>query len=146
MDKLKQIKEMAKTSCVWFKDNKCIDYEGNITNDCNLICNYGLIMRKLFDAGYRKIPEGAVVLTEEEYSDMFTFKTIGDGGKSCGFYNILDTVRKIEREKTVKAIIDDSIKKTELVGDCDEVASVTYYTIEDYKIDRIAKQYGREKE
>lgn len=48
------------------------------------------------------IPENAVVLTKEEYDDMFTFKTVGQAGKHCGFYNILDTVRKVERKEAVE--------------------------------------------
>ena len=49
-----------------------------------------------------KLPKDSIVLSKEEYDDMFTFKTVGNGGKHCGFYNILDTVRKVEREKTAE--------------------------------------------
>lgn len=58
----------------------------------------------LIAKGYFKIPKGAVVMTREEYDDMFTFKTVGNGGKHCGFYNILDTVRKVERKETAEKI------------------------------------------
>lgn len=49
-----------------------------------------------------KIPENAVVLTREEYDDMYSFKTTRGG-----FYNILDTVRKVERKETAKEILQD---------------------------------------
>ena len=58
MDKQKQIKEMAKIYCQngLECDNLCQ------TNGCRLyeVCT------ELYNAGYRKIPENAVVLTEEE--------------------------------------------------------------------------------
>lgn len=58
MDKQKQIEEMAKTYCQnGFKcDDSCQ------TNGCRVyeVCT------ELYNAGYRKIPEGAVVLTREE--------------------------------------------------------------------------------
>ena len=46
-----------------------------------------------------KIPEDAVVLTREQYDNMFEYKTTRGG-----FFNILDTVRKVEREETVEKI------------------------------------------
>lgn len=35
-------------------------------------CGVYLIAEKLYNAGYRKIPEGAVVLTETEYNDLLS--------------------------------------------------------------------------
>lgn len=51
----------------------------------------------LDEQGYCKIQENSVVLTREEYDDMFSFKTTRGG-----FYNILDTVRKVERKETAE--------------------------------------------
>ena len=62
MDKQKQIEEMAKTYCQnGFKcDDNCQ------TNGCRVyeVCT------ELYNAGYRKIPEGAVVMTEGEYNSL----------------------------------------------------------------------------
>ena len=59
MDKQKQIKEMAKIYCQ--NGFKC--EENCQTNGCRVyeVCT------ELYNAGYRKIPEGAVVLTDKEY-------------------------------------------------------------------------------
>lgn len=51
----------------------------------------------ILKAGYRKVPENAVVLTQEEYDNMFTFKTIRGG-----FYSILNTIRKVQKQETAK--------------------------------------------
>ena len=59
MDKQKQIEEMAKTYCQ--NGFKC--EESCQTNGCRV---YEVCV-ELYNAGYRKIPEGAVVLTREEY-------------------------------------------------------------------------------
>ena len=59
MDKQKQIEEMAKTYC----QNGFNCGENCQTNGCRVyeVCT------ELYNAGYRKIPEGAVILTKAEY-------------------------------------------------------------------------------
>ena len=65
MDKQKQIEEMAKiileASC---KGSECANCEFvKRVEEAKTTC---LCLKSLYNAGYRKIPEGAVVLTEEE--------------------------------------------------------------------------------
>lgn len=48
-----------------------------------------------------KVPPNAVVLTQEEYDNMFSFKTTRGG-----FYNILDTVREVQSQETAKEIYE----------------------------------------
>ena len=69
MDKQKQIEEMAKvleskhlSMCTWDSYND--DFNDNYPNECKKVAT------ALYDAGYRKIPEGAVVLTREEYDEL----------------------------------------------------------------------------
>ena len=56
MDKQKQIEEMKK------KMQKCYEKNG--------LLNFKWFAETLFDLGYRKIPENAVVLTREEYENL----------------------------------------------------------------------------
>lgn len=62
MDKKKQIEEMLKLMCEEY-GNMCGECESGIT------CANELHAKRLYKAGYRKIPEGAVVLTREEYEE-----------------------------------------------------------------------------
>ena len=67
MDKQKQIEEMAKLvqgdMCGDVPCEEC-NYNGNM-KILPKYCGTYLIAKKLYNAGYRKIPENAVVLTEE---------------------------------------------------------------------------------
>ena len=58
MDKQKQIEEMAKD----LKE----EYFNSLVNKLS----YNRFAENLYDLGYRKIPENAVVLTEEEYKRL----------------------------------------------------------------------------
>lgn len=58
----KQIEEMAKVLCI--NDN----FQCNTCPSLNKCFNYSHA-KKLYNALYRKIPEGAVVLTREEYEE-----------------------------------------------------------------------------
>lgn len=85
----KQIEEMAKViEEAMSKARRTLGGHNNISK---------FYATMLANAGYRKIPENAVVLTREEYDNMFSFKTTRGG-----FYNILDTVRKVERKETAE--------------------------------------------
>jgi hypothetical protein len=59
----KQIEEMAKI-VGWHCNEKSMDYCDEV--DCCDEC----LARDLYNAGYRKIPENAVVLTREEYEKL----------------------------------------------------------------------------
>jgi hypothetical protein len=72
MDKQKQIEEMAKL----VQQDMCGDIpceECNYHGKMKILpryCGTYLIVEKLYRAGYRKIPENAVVLTREEYNEL----------------------------------------------------------------------------
>ena len=65
MDKQKQIEEMEKDIAVRMAMAKGI--AGSMNNGVE-----GWLSEYLYNAGYRKIPEGAVVLTREEYGLLVT--------------------------------------------------------------------------
>ena len=68
----KQIEEMAKVICTHINPCKnCTEYDFGY-------CKFLGLCEKLYNAGYRKIHEGAVVLTEAEYNDLLSdeIKTI----------------------------------------------------------------------
>ena len=52
---------------MWGEEAQC--YSDNNFAECTKIKN---VVDKLYNAGYRKIPEGAVVLTREAYNRLFT--------------------------------------------------------------------------
>lgn len=64
MNEKETIKGMAKLCC-WFQNGKCIANPG-IDDVCDMSCEYGQACEKLTSEGYRKIPEGSVVLSKEE--------------------------------------------------------------------------------
>ena len=51
----------------WGEEAQC--YSDNNFSECTQIKN---VVDKLYNAGYRKIPENAVVLTETEYNDLLS--------------------------------------------------------------------------
>lgn len=64
MDKQKQIEEMAKVISVNCGECYTCKYRGAIN------CVDFLSAEELYNAGYRKIPEGAVVVSRAEYNDL----------------------------------------------------------------------------
>jgi hypothetical protein len=103
-------------------------YSDNNFAECKEIKN---VVDKLINAGYRKITENAVVLTREEYDNMFSFKTTRGG-----FYNILDTVRKVERKETAEKFAE-RLKK--VIHERDYVEGYAYLGICE-EIDEICKE------
>lgn len=64
MDKQKQIEEMAKVICTHINPCKnCTEYDFGY-------CKFLGWCEKLYNAGYRKISEGVVVLTREEWDKV----------------------------------------------------------------------------
>ena len=104
MDKQKQIEEMAHNLCLNERD--CEDCERNG------VCLAYSTATIIYNAGYRKIPEGAVVLTKFEYDEMLADVTaskkklarIIDSAKSKGqketAKEILNTVKELHTENT----------------------------------------------
>lgn len=77
------------------------DGENPIEKFQNALDRLAELEDKIEQGTLKEIPENAVVLTREEYDDMFTFKTTRGG-----FYNILDTVRKVERKDTAEKLLN----------------------------------------
>lgn len=85
---------------------------------------YDMDANKLYNAGYRKIPENAVVLTKEEYIDLSRNYVTEQ----------IEQVRKETAEKILNELIDSSNKIT--FFDCRMALG----------LDKLAKQYGVEVE
>lgn len=109
MDKQKQIEEMAKL-VGWNCDNKSMDYCEKV-GDCN---EFRAI--DLYNAGYRKVPENAVVINKGVYERLCDLAYFGNGE---------ETIRKETAEKFAERL-------KELVADrnCNED-----YEWEDLQVD-----------
>ena len=98
MDKQKQIEEMARVISVNCGECYTCKYQGDIN------CVDFLSAEELYNAGYRKIPENAVVLTREEY------KTLKDlAMDKCHYDCHLIDYPDFERERMLR---DDTRKET----------------------------------
>ena len=73
-----------------------------------------LLAEKLYDAGYRKVPNGAVVLTPQER---------GDEIKACN-ENQAEFEAKIERLKAENAKLQEQFAKYQLASDKEILAQV----------------------
>ena len=67
MEKQNPIAEMAKICRAWF-NGKC--YAKGEAQECDLVCTRGDLIKDLYNAGYRKIPEGTIILTKEEIAAL----------------------------------------------------------------------------
>jgi hypothetical protein len=65
----KQIEEIAKELCPHYDNGNCY-YEVTEVCECCCGCEFCWAVSQVLNAGYRKIPEGAVVLTKEELEKM----------------------------------------------------------------------------
>jgi hypothetical protein len=95
MDKQKQVEEMARDICGNFGvaiENKC----GPLNFQCDCKCKWFNIAERCYNAGYRKIPEGSVVLTKEEYDGL---KLI-----ASNYYKAVKEVEKKTAEKFAKML------------------------------------------
>lgn len=92
MTKQEQIKEMTKFA----KDNiEYVTLDANSEYATEVIIDYDRFAEALYNAGYRKVPEGAVVLTKEECDN----KVILDEDH---FERILTNVRKDTAKETLQ--------------------------------------------
>lgn len=101
MDKKKEIEKMAEVL-----ETAKIKALGTIGS-----LNQGFGMwyaNALYDAGYRKIPEGAVVLTKEELNDRL-YQSYSSGVNFAG-KQMEDQKAKVRRE-TAKEILDEVSKR-----------------------------------
>jgi hypothetical protein len=126
MDKQKQIEEMAKVLC------KDTSNKGNC-EECGFRKNKKIFVNRicykfdgaidLYNAGYRKIPEGALVLTKEEYDEL---KSLAKG--HCEYCYLMDlpdfeterlvrdTTRKETAEKFAKLVEFHSVSTRDEEG------------------------------
>lgn len=89
------------------------------------------IAEHLMLQGYRKIPEGSVVLAKEEYENDF-----------CSQF---DKGYKIARKETAKKVLQ-TVKLRAWANNTDENGKVWNYCITSDELNEIAKQYGVEVE
>ena len=106
MDKQKQIEEKAKEiNRILFED--CLLNQGGHCEGCECIreetkyydCQSYLCAKKLLEKYQPKIPEGAVVLTREEYEKLIALKEDYVKGYEAGVEEGWDNARKETAEK-----------------------------------------------
>lgn len=134
MTKQEQIKEMARMMCGYCnREEQCIARNDALCdkfNDKN--CRYKDDAEKLYDAGYHKIPEGAVVLTKEECEH----KVILDEDH---FERILNYEREKARKETAKKI---ERLKAENEKNCLNCIESKRITVDDYsKLQELFAKY-----
>ena len=156
MNKQKQIDEMARIIAFdlcpyravhkkWGKEAQC--YSDNNFAECTQIKN---VVDKLYNAGYRKIPEDSVVLTDEKDIQQYEWSKLVD---KMGVIEFGEKVRKETAEKFAERLkeklnewlednedlngkIDFGIAMIELIG----VKSLDGEVIAESLIDEIAKE------
>lgn len=93
MDKLKQIEENSKELYNDLSSIMSEEYEKRLLITPNYCAN------KILEKGYRKIPEGAVVLTDKKDIQQFEWSKMLD---RMGMFKLIDKIR----EETAKEIFD----------------------------------------
>ena len=122
MDKQKQIEEMAKVlDEYWGKHNTC-PFDKNcpyLGGSVRFTCSDCMRANDIYNAGYRKIPEGAVVLTRERYEALLQeqkrLKEIVDR-IPCG-YELKEKTRKETAEKLLDKVDNESNGQTKAITD-----------------------------
>lgn len=148
MDKQKQILEMAKVIAKYISSR---DFEVKfITNPDSKAFPFSHtagVAEDLYNAGYRKIPEGAVVLKVEQYEENY-INGYGDGYGEGADYGFQEAVMKfaerlkpalqewLEDNEDLDGTIDFGVATIELIG----VKSLDGEVIEESLIDEIAKE------
>lgn len=94
MTKQEQIKEMGQIICERSKDGICLLDKAS----CDGICGWTLQAQTIYNAGYRKVPEDAIVLTKEELDKLHIFD-------DEMFERILNYEREKGRKETAKEIL-----------------------------------------
>jgi dephospho-CoA kinase len=147
MDKqIEEIQKILECCCNEYDEkgrhirNKCNSYDCEYYDERNGVCaSYSLKeARALYNAGYRKIPEGAVVLTKEEYERHkgFSREEVDE---------ISETAIKNSRKNTAEKF---ALKLADyFVEHCGGRLSISLTLQEWYKmIDEILKEITEEKE
>lgn len=158
MDKQKQIEEIARiiafdlcpnrhVHAKWGEEAQC--YSDNNFAECTIIKN---VVDKLYNAGCRKIPEGAVVLTREKYDEFLRQGAMIDFLKECNKEVRKETVEKFAerfKKKISSMIIElkanwatkevEGFEKDVYELTCNCILN-TLNTIKDFTIDEICKE------
>ena len=106
MNKEQQIEEMAQIICGRSKDDICLIDK----TSCDSSCRWARDAKALYDAGYRKVPENAVILTPEERDEEMKEinKTLAERDE------LKDRIAELEKENETKTdTITDLLKKQE---------------------------------
>ena len=127
-DKQKQIEEMAKDICVECDFPTCIPSKA---------CDSWGYAENAINAGYRKIPENAVVLTREEYQMLNYFNHRGE--------ELLKQERKETAEKYAEMLTDGRQTLDIFEKDTGKVCDKAYIIPQSF-IDEIAKEITEGKE
>lgn len=129
MNKQEQIAEMAVIGCVR-------NPRAHTTEECLRCdfkqgqCNAYRHAEKLYNAGYRKLPEGAVVLTKEECDNKVILN-------EDHFERALNYEREKVRKETAREILNHLRKQRNVIGQL---------MIFEEDLIELAKQYGVEVE
>ena len=137
MDKQKQIEEMARDLCNRYSEvtERCrIDHYG-----CNYTCGYYDNAKTLYDKGYRKIPENAVVLTREEYETYTFIKRKWGNQDAIKWSELVDGLYEFAREfsKETAEKFAEMLKEYAIYS---KRNGATYYSIEVAELDEIVKE------
>lgn len=134
MEKQKQIEEMAKIIRADYKE--WLDVTGCIPQGTSYYaeCLGGAIdcAELLYNAGYRKISENAVVLTDEKDIKQFEWSKMLD---KMGFFKFVDNLRKETAEKFA-----ERLKEKAWAFNTDENGNIWDYSIMKNSIDEIYKE------
>ena len=141
-DKQKQIEEMAKTindvlsaisHCPF--DVKCpYLYKGN-----DIDCDECMMENTMYEAGYRKIPEGSIVVTKEYYDDMCADVNEYEERLLARLTDVIERCQK--RLKSVLEKVWDNATTNDEVGARWILLQIAKE--EGVKIDRELKKYGK---
>lgn len=132
MNKQEQIEEMAVIGCVR-------NPQAHTAEECSKCgfkqgcCNAYRHAEALYNAGYRKIPEGALVMTKEELLKTMESRYVYDTTRG-NKVNIIEMAREIERKETAKEILQEWADDNSSMG------------LDNTFVKNIAKKYGVEVE
>ena len=126
-NKEQQIEEMAQIICGRSKDDICLIDK----TSCDSSCRWARDAEALYNAGYRKLPDGATVLLVGKYNQALDEKTIEY------FIKHNEQIRKETAEKILDLLVPDCKA-------CDENWHSGCLCLRATLAEKIAKQFGVE--
>lgn len=100
----KIIEEMAKDICGKYNNGGC-EIDGYV---CNLRCDSRIRAEICYEKGYRKIPEGTVVLAKEKYENLQALKDDYVKGYEAGVDEGWDAARTETAEKFAERLLEEA--------------------------------------